>query len=75
MVSRASSSKKVAKKEPKKLVITWTKSTIGYPERQRESIRALGLRRLHQKVERPDTPEFRGLVNKVRHLVEVEEVA
>ena len=57
----------------KKLIITWTKSAIGYSQRQKDTIRSLGLRRLHQRVERPDTPEFRGMVDKVRHLVRVEE--
>lgn len=57
----------------KKLVITWTKSAIGYSQRQKDTIRSLGLRRLHQRVEKPDTPEFRGMVHKVRHLVRVEE--
>ncbi len=65
----------MAKDEGKKLVITWTKSTIGYSQRQRDTIRALGLHRLHETVERPDSPEFRGMVEKVRHLVTVEEVA
>jgi large subunit ribosomal protein L30 len=58
-----------------KLRITWKKSTIGYSQRQRDTIRSLGLRRLHQTVEQDDTPSIRGLVKKVRHLVEVEEVA
>jgi large subunit ribosomal protein L30 len=58
-----------------KLRITWTKSTIGYSQRQRDTIRTLGLRRLHQTVERDDTPSTRGLIAKVRHLVTVEEVA
>ncbi len=57
----------------KKLVITWTKSAIGYSHRQKDTIRSLGLRRLNQTVERPDSPEFRGMVDKVRHLVKVEE--
>jgi len=57
----------------KKLVITWTKSAIGYSQRQKDTIRSLGLHRLHQRVERPDTPEFRGMVDRVRHLVTVEE--
>jgi len=37
-------------------------------------VRSLGLRRLHQTVERPDTPAVRGMVDKVRHLLNVEEV-
>ncbi len=57
----------------KKLVITWTKSAIGYSQRQKDTIRSLGLRRLHQSVEKPDTPEFRGMVEKVKHLIRVEE--
>ena len=57
-----------------RLRITWVKSTIGYRESQRATIRSLGLRRLHQTVERPDSPVVRGMVNKVRHLVRVEPV-
>ncbi|MCS6802370.1 MAG: 50S ribosomal protein L30 [Chloroflexota bacterium] len=57
-----------------KLRITWTKSTIGYSQRQRDTIRSLGLRRLHQTVEHEDTPSIRGLIAKVRHLVTVEKV-
>ena len=59
----------------KRLVITWTKSSIGYSQRQKATIRSLGLRRLHQRVEKPDTPELRGMIDKVSHLVEVEEEA
>lgn len=61
--------------QSKKLVITWTKSAIGYSQRQKDTVRALGLHRLHQSVEMRDTPEVRGMVEKVRHLVKVEEVA
>lgn len=57
-----------------RLKITWTKSFIGRPQRQREIIRSLGLRRLHQSVVHGDTPSIRGMVNKVVHLVTVEEV-
>jgi large subunit ribosomal protein L30 len=63
------------KHQSKKLLITWTKSAIGYSQRQKDTILGLGLHRLHQTVERADTPEFRGMVEKVRHLVAVEEVA
>jgi large subunit ribosomal protein L30 len=58
-----------------KLRITYTKSSIGYNERQRATVQALGLRRLHQVVEHADTPVIRGMVKKVSHLVRVEEVA
>jgi large subunit ribosomal protein L30 len=49
------------------------KSGIGYNRNQRLSLRGLGLRRMNQVVEVEDTPSVRGLINKVRHLVEVVE--
>ena len=61
------------KKATKTLKITWVKSTIGYSTRQKNTVRALGLRRLKQTVEHEDTPVIRGMVNKVSHLVSVEE--
>lgn len=57
------------------LKITWTKSSIGRTESQRKVIHALGLKRLHHSVVHGDTPTIRGMVNKVNHLVTVEEVA
>ncbi len=57
-----------------KLRITWRKSAIGYAPNQRRTIRALGLRRLGQVVEHSDSPAMRGMIQTVRHLVEVEEV-
>ena len=56
-----------------KLRVTWVKSSIGYSRRQKGTIRALGLRRLGDVVEHGDTPEVRGMLNKVSHLVLVEE--
>lgn len=56
------------------LRITWVKSAIGYSQAQKDTIRALGLRRLGQVVERPDNPAVRGMVNSVSHLVKVEEI-
>jgi len=56
------------------LRITWKKSAIGHKEDQKRTIKALGLRRLQQTVDRPDNPSVRGMVGKVRHLVVVEEV-
>jgi large subunit ribosomal protein L30 len=64
----------MAKKKDKKLRVIWVKSSIGYSERQKGTIRALGLRRLGQSVEHKDTPVIRGMINKVDHLVEVQEV-
>jgi large subunit ribosomal protein L30 len=58
-----------------KVRITWTKSAIGYNIKQKLTIKSLGLRRLHHSVEHQDTPVIRGMINKVSHLVRVEEVA
>lgn len=55
------------------LKITWTKSVIGRPQNQRRIIKSLGLRRLHHTVVHQDSPTIRGMVNKVSHLVKVEE--
>ena len=55
-----------------KLVIKWIKSGIGYQQDQRRTIRALGLKRLHHTVAHEDTPTIRGMIHKVRHLVNVE---
>jgi len=49
------------------------RSEIGYDRRQRATLRGLGLRRLNHVVELPDTPAVRGMIDKVRHLVVVEE--
>ncbi len=57
----------------KTLRITLRKSAIGYPARQKRTLLALGLRRMHQTVEHPDNPAVRGMVQKVIHLVEVTE--
>ncbi|GAB4529436.1 MAG: 50S ribosomal protein L30 [Anaerolineae bacterium] len=64
----------MAKKKGKTLRITWVKSSIGYSERQKSTIRALGLRRLGHSVEHKDTPAIRGMINRVGHLIEVQEV-
>ena len=56
----------------KSMRLVYRKSAIGYPQDQRDTIRALGFTRLNQVVERPDTPSVRGMVNKVRHLVIIE---
>jgi large subunit ribosomal protein L30 len=60
--------------ETKKLRIKWVKSSIGYSDSQKATIRALGFRHLGESVEQPDRPSIRGMVQKVRHLVEVEEI-
>ena len=53
--------------------IQLVKSPIGYTERQKKTVRALGLRRMNQVVERPDTDAVRGMVNAIGHLVKVVE--
>ena len=58
-----------------KLRIKYVRSAIGYNIRQKRTIYALGLRRLGDVVEQDDTPVIRGMVHKVRHLVQVSEVA
>ncbi|MFT8319539.1 MAG: 50S ribosomal protein L30 [Bacillus sp. (in: firmicutes)] len=56
-----------------KLEITLTKSVIGRPQDQRETVKALGLRKVNQTVEQQDNAAIRGMVNKVSHLVSVKE--
>jgi large subunit ribosomal protein L30 len=65
-----------AKKKRKEVLlrITLTKSPIGYSERQKRTVWALGLRRMNQTVEQRDTPVIRGMIAKVQHLVTVDEV-
>jgi len=65
--------KKAAPKE-KIVRVTLVKSPIGYNQKQKGTIRALGLRRMLQTVEHVDTPVLRGMLHKVSHLVEVDEV-
>ncbi len=59
----------------KTIKITLKRSSIGRPSKQRAVLKGLGLRRLNQIVERPNTPEIRGMVKKVIHLVEFEEIS
>jgi large subunit ribosomal protein L30 len=56
-----------------KLYITWVKSDIGYEKSQRRTLKALGLHRLNHSVSHNDSPSMRGMIAKVKHLVEVEE--
>ena len=58
----------------KTLRVTLVKSPIGYSQKQKETVRSLGLRKLNQVVEQVDTPQLRGMLSKVGHLVTVEEV-
>lgn len=56
-----------------KLHITWVKSSIGYAEVQKRTLKALGLNRLNQRVTHSDCASIRGMINEVKHLVKVEE--
>ncbi len=62
------------KKRQKVLRITLVKSPIGYSQKQKQTVRSLGLRKMHQTVEHVDTPALRGMIAAVSHLVSVEEV-
>jgi large subunit ribosomal protein L30 len=61
----------MAKSKSGKLKIKWVRSDIACTRDMRQTVRGLGLRELHQVVEREDTPAIRGMVHKIRHLVEV----
>ena len=65
--------KKAKNADGKRLKITLVKSTIGFNRTQDETVIGLGLRRLIHTVELADTPETRGMIHKVRHLVTVQE--
>jgi large subunit ribosomal protein L30 len=54
-----------------KVVVTQRRSRNGCDQRQRDTLRSLGLRRIGQRVEHEDTPQIRGMIAKVAHLVEV----
>lgn len=57
-----------------KLRVTYSKSAIGYTERQKATVKALGFKRLYQTIEHEDTPAVRGMIQKISHLLTVEEV-
>lgn len=57
----------------KELKITLVRSAIGTKPLQRKNIEALGLKKIRQTVTRPDNPQIRGMIEKVKHLVDVEE--
>jgi large subunit ribosomal protein L30 len=65
--------KKTAPAAARRLKVTQLRSGIGFDRKQKLALRGLGLRRLRHTVDVPDTPGVRGLILKVRHLVQVEE--
>jgi large subunit ribosomal protein L30 len=64
----------MAKKDQKKIKITQTRSLIGQKKNHKKTIEALGLKRIRHTVVKNDTPQIRGMISKVVHMVEVEEV-
>lgn len=58
----------------KTLKIIQIKSSIGYKQKAKTTLKALGLRKIHQSVEHVDSPAIRGMINRVNYLVKVEEV-
>jgi large subunit ribosomal protein L30 len=59
--------------ERKTLKVKQVRSGIGCPREMRETLKALGLGKMHRVAERPDTPEVRGMIKKIPHLVQVVE--
>jgi large subunit ribosomal protein L30 len=57
----------------KTVLVTLVKSPIGYTKDQKATVLALGLRRMHQTIEHKDSPALRGMIQKIIHLVQVEE--
>lgn len=57
----------------KKIRITQTKSSSGRLQRHKDTLRGLGLRRIRHTVERDDTPEIRGMINKISYMVRIED--
>jgi large subunit ribosomal protein L30 len=62
-----------AKDSGKRLTVTLVRSPIGFNKTQGDTVTSMGLRKIRHSVELPDTPETRGMILKVRHLVEVQE--
>jgi large subunit ribosomal protein L30 len=59
--------------EGRRVRVTQVRSQIGFDRRQRATLRGLGISRMHQTVELEDTPQVRGMIRKVVHLLQVEE--
>ena len=66
--------KKKEQVQEKKLKVTLVKSSIGFAQNQKDTVRSLGLRRINHTVTLSDNPQIRGMIYKVRHLLTVEEI-
>lgn len=65
----------MAKKKAEKILrLTLVRSPIGYSQRQKATVRALGLLRVNHTVEHVESPSVRGMIDKVSHLIQVEEI-
>lgn len=62
----------MAKKKEQRLRVTLVRSPIGRIGKHRDTVRGLGLRRMHHSVELPDTPEIRGMIREIEYLLKVE---
>jgi large subunit ribosomal protein L30 len=74
MAVEKANSKIVQKSKDKQLKVTLVRSVIGRPQKQREVVKGLGLRRISSSVVRKDCPETRGMIRKIVHLVKVEAI-
>jgi len=74
MAVEKANSKIVQKSKDKQLKVTLVRSVIGRPQKQREVVKGLGLRRISSSVVRKDCPEIRGMIQKIVHLVKVEAI-
>ena len=63
----------MTKAKVKSLRVTQVRSAIGFPKDQKATVRALGIRRMQDTVELPDTPQVRGMIGKIQHLLKVED--
>lgn len=63
----------MAKKKEKKLQITLVRSPIGYSKRQKATLKAMGLKKMNQTVTHTDNQNIRGMIDKVCHLIDVDE--
>ncbi len=61
----------MAETPKKRIFVKWVRSGIAFPKHQKEMVRSLGLGRLHQVVSCPDSPQVRGLIQRIHHLVEI----
>jgi large subunit ribosomal protein L30 len=73
MAKKTAQTSAAKKPTPKTLKITLLRSTIGFNKTQAKTVEGMGLRRIRHSVELPDTPATRGMILKVRHLIEVVE--